>query len=118
METLYYSLVPHLDFLLMSLTFKTLQLPWSYTKTGTVKDLDAACTTQSDIQIGKPLGKKKFCIKNMAREKLDRRPENVGLMRKRARSGERANKGQICKDDFDVHFISRLRLGLQVKHNK
>lgn len=106
-----------LDFLLKSLTFKTLQ-PWSYTKTETVKDLDAACTTQSDIRIVKPLGIKKFCIENMARNKIDRRPENVGLMRKRAHSGECAKKGQICKDDFDDQFISRLRLGLHEKHNK
>lgn len=54
----------------------------------------------------------------MVREKIDRRPETVGLMRKRALSGECAKKGQICKDDFDVQFISRLRLGLHVKHNK
>lgn len=76
----------------MSLTFKTLRLPWSYTKTETVKDLDAVCTTQSDIRIGKSLEKKKFCIVNMVREKIDRRPENVGLMRKRAHSGECAKK--------------------------
>lgn len=54
----------------------------------------------------------------MARNKVDKRPENVGLMGKRAHSGECAKKGQICKDDFDVQFISRLRLGLHVKHNK
>lgn len=90
----------------MSLTFKTLH-PWSYTKTETVKALDAACTTQSDIRIGQPLGMKKFCIENMVSEKIDRKPENVGLMRKRAHSGECAKKGQICKDDFDVQFISR-----------
>lgn len=89
-----------------------------YNKTETVKDLEAACTTQSDIRIGKPLGIKKFCIKNMVREKIDRRPENIGLMRKRDHSGECAKKKQICKDDFDVQFISRLRLGLHVKHNK